>query len=241
MKILKNIVIVIVALIAVLAVVGLLLPGTSKIERSVVIQAPAEVIFDQVNDLKKNEAWTPWKDPTMKVTYGPVSEGKGAMSSWTSKDMGNGTMTIVESVPSSKIDVDLDFGNMGTAKAFWTFAPEGDGVKVTETMTSEAGMNPAKRWMGLMTDKMVGPYFEKGLASLKTVSESRAAEIKAEQAATQQAAVSPNDEAAPGAAGTSPVAPATAPNAVPSAPSVPASATPVAPMVTPAPSGTAAP
>lgn len=206
MKILKNIVIVIVVLVAVLALVGLLLPGTSKIERSVVIQAPAEVAFDQVNDLKKNEAWSPWKDPTMKITYGSVTEGKGAMSSWSSKDMGNGTMTIVESVPASKIDLDLDFGSMGVAKALWTFAPEGDGVKVTETMTSEAGMNPAKRWMGLLSDKMVGPYFEKGLAALKTVSESRAAEIMAEQAASRQAAAGAVDEAAPGAAGTSPVA-----------------------------------
>ena len=218
MKILKNIVIIIVALVAVLALVGLLLPSTSKIERSVVIQAPAEVIFDQVNDLKKNEAWSPWKDTTMKLTYGPITEGKGAMSSWSSKDMGNGTMTIVESVPASKIDLDLDFGSMGGAKAFWAFVPEGDGVKVTETMTSDAGMNPAKRWMSLLSDKMVGPYFEKGLAALKTVSESRAAEIKAEQAASQQAAASAVDEAAPGAAGTSPTA---APSATP-APAAPA-------------------
>lgn len=220
MKILKNIVILIVALVVVMALVGLLLPSTSKIERSVVIQAPAEVIFDQVNDLKKNEAWSPWKDPTMKLTYGPVTEGKGAMSSWSSKDMGNGTMTIVESVPSSKIDLDLDFGSMGSAKALWTFAPEGEGVKVTETMTSDAGMNPAKRWMSLLSDKMVGPYFEKGLAALKTVSESRAAEIKAEQAATQQAAAAPTtDEAAPGAAGTTPAAPSATP--APAAPAAP--------------------
>ena len=228
MKILKKIVIVIVALIAVMALVGLLLPSASKIERSVVIQAPAEVIFDQVNDLKKNEAWTPWKDTTMKLTYGPITEGKGAMSSWSSKNMGNGTMTIVESVPSSKIDLELDFGSMGGAKAFWSFVPEGDGVKVTETMTSDAGMNAAKRWMSLLSDKMVGPYFEKGLAALKTVSESRAAEIKAEQAASQQAAASAVDEAAPGAPGTSPTSPVAAPSAAPATPA-PAAAAPAAP------------
>jgi hypothetical protein len=209
MKILKNIVIVLVVLVAVLALVGMLLPRVSKVERSTVVQAPAEVIFDQVNDLKKNEAWSPWKDPTMKLTYGPVTEGKGAVSSWSSKDMGNGTMTIVESVPSSAIDVDLDFGSMGRAKALWTFASGGDGVKVTETMTSDAGMNPFKRLMSLMSDKMVGPYFEKGLASLKQISEARAAEIKAEQAATQQASVTPVDEAATATPAGTP-APATA-------------------------------
>lgn len=205
MKILKKIVFALVILIAAMAVIGLVaLPRTSKVERSVVIQAPADVIFDQVNDLKKNEAWSPWKDSTMKLTYGSVTEGKGAQSMWTSKNMGNGTMTIEESVPSSALKIDLDFGSMGKAKALWSFLPEGEGVKVTEVMASDAGMNPAKRWMSLLSDKMVGPYFEKGLASLKQVSETRAAALKAEQAATQQAAAAPAEE--------------TAPNAVPAAP-----------------------
>ncbi len=214
MKILKNIIIALVVLVAALAVIGLLLPSVSKVQRSAVITAPADVIFDQVNDLKKNEAWSPWKDPTMKLTYGAVTEGKGAMSSWTSKDMGNGTMTISESVPASSINVDLDFGGMGKALATWTFVPEGDAVKVTEIMTSNAGMNPFKRWMSLASDKMVGPYFERGLASLKTVSEARAAEIEKEKAATAQASATPADEekAAPGAA-TPAVAPAAKPKA----------------------------
>ncbi|MEO7426294.1 MAG: SRPBCC family protein [Fibrobacteria bacterium] len=188
MKILKNIILALIALFVLMAVIGLVaLPRQSAVSRSTVIQAPAEVIFDQVNDLKKNEAWSPWKDPTMKITYGPVTAGKGAVSSWTSKDMGTGSMTIEESVPPSTINVGLDFGAMGTAKALWTFVPEGDGIKVTEVMASDAGMNPAKRWMSLMSDRMVGPYFEKGLASLKQVSEARAAEIKVEEEAAAKA------------------------------------------------------
>ncbi len=204
MKILKNIILGLVVLVVLMAAIGLVaLPRQSAVTRSLVIQAPAEVIFEQVNDLKKNEAWSPWKDSTMKIVYGPVTEGKGAVSSWTSKDMGNGSMTIEETVPSSSITIGLDFGAMGRAKALWSFAPEGDAVKVTEVMASDAGMNPAKRWMSLLSDRMIGPYFEKGLASLKDVSEARAAQLKAEQAATMQAAAAPAEEAAPaGAAAT---------------------------------------
>ena len=210
MKIVKNIVLGLIILVAVLAIIGLVaLPKVSNVERSLVINAPAEVIFDQVNDLKKADVWSPWKDPTMKITFGPVTEGKGATTSWESEQMGKGTQTIEESVPASSIKIGLDFGSMGSAKALWAFTPEGDGVKVTETMVSDAGMNPIKRWMSLMSDKMVGPYFDKGLASLKQISETRAAEIKAEQAATQQAAAA---EAAPADAGaaaaTPPVTPA---------------------------------
>jgi ribosome-associated toxin RatA of RatAB toxin-antitoxin module len=195
MKIIKNLFLGLLALIILMSTIGLLaLPRVSVIERSLVMQAPAEVIYDQVNDLKKNVAWSPWKDPTMVITYGATTEGKGAMSSWVSEKMGNGTMTITETIPAQSIDIDLDFGAMGIAKSKWVFAAEGASVKVTETMTSDAGMNPAKRWMSLMSDKMVGPMFEKGLATLKEVSEARAAELKTEQA-TQQAAVAGPDEA----------------------------------------------
>lgn len=195
-KIVKNIVLGVIALIVLMSVIALVaLPSQSKVERSVVIAAPAEVVFDQVNDLKKNEAWSPWKDTTMKITYGPVTEGVGAKSSWTSRDMGNGAMTIEETVPFSSIKIDLDFGSMGKAKALWSFVPGDDGVKVTEVMASDAGMNPAKRLMSLLSDHFVGPYFEKGLAALKQVSETRAAELRAEQAATMQAAATPSEAA----------------------------------------------
>jgi ribosome-associated toxin RatA of RatAB toxin-antitoxin module len=189
MRIVKKIVLGLIILIAVFMGIGLLLPSGYKVERSTVINAPAEVVFDQVNDLKKNEAWSPWKDPTMRITYGPVTAGKGASSSWTSKDMGSGTQTIEESVPQSSIRTHLDFGDMGQAKAHWSFVPEGEGVKVTQGMSGDQGMNPVKRWFGLMMDNMIGPYFEKGLASLKQVSEARAAELKAQPAAQASAPV----------------------------------------------------
>jgi len=188
LKIIKNLFIALIVLIIALAMIGLLLPRVSNVTRATVVQAPAEVIFAQVNDLKKNEAWSPWKDPTMKLTYGPITEGKGAVSSWVSKNMGSGTMTIEESVPNSAINIGLDFGAMGQSKALWTFAPEGAGVKVTETMRNDAGMNPLRRWMNLGSEKWIGPYFERGLASLKQVSEARAGELLAEKAAADKAA-----------------------------------------------------
>jgi hypothetical protein len=195
MNIIKKIVYGLVAFFVIMAIGSFAVPRISHVERSLVMQAPASVIFDQVSDLKKNEAWSPWKDPTMKITYAPITEGKGASSSWVSEKMGSGTMTISETVPTSSINIDLDFGAMGTAKSVWTFATEGEAVKVTEVMTSDAGMNPVKRWMSLMTDMMVGPAFEKGLASLKEVSETQAAAIKVEQA-NQQAGVTPGEETA---------------------------------------------
>lgn len=208
MRFLKNVAIFMFVVITLLAVTGLLFrPRVTTVERSAVIAAPAEVVFDQVNDLKKADAWSPWKDSTMRVSYGPVTAGKGASSSWTSEQMGSGSQTIEESDPHEHILIHLDFGAMGTAKARWTFAPEGGGVRVTEAMISDAGMNPAKRWMSLMSDKMVGPFFEMGLASLRSVSEAEAARLKAESEA--QAAVAADTAAvAVPSANAAPVVPA---------------------------------
>jgi ribosome-associated toxin RatA of RatAB toxin-antitoxin module len=210
MKIVKNIVIGLAVFIAVLALVGFVLPREYKVERSTSIQAPAEVVFEQVNDLKKNEAWTPWKDPEMTVAYSPNSAGVGATSTWQRKKMGNGSQTIEESNPPTSIKTNLDFGPQGTAKVQWSSAQDGEATKVTQAMTGDQGNNPFKRWVGLGMNALLGKYFDQGLASLKQVSETRAAALKVEQAATQQAAL-----AVPAGEGAAPEAAAPAPAKAP--------------------------
>jgi hypothetical protein len=198
MRIIKKIVVALIVLIVVLAGIGFMLPSAYKVERSVTIAAPADVVFDQVNDLKKNEAWSPWmkNDPSLQITYSGPEAGKGATSTWTSKKSGNGSQTITESVPGKSIATFLDFGQMGNAQGGWAFSEEGGSTKVTQTMAGDAGKNPFRHLMNLAMDKMIGKYFEQGLNSLKDVSEKRAAEVQAEQAATRQAAIVPAEEPA---------------------------------------------
>ncbi len=208
MRIIKKLFIALVVLIVVLAGIGFMLPGAYRVERTTTIAAPADVVFEQVNNLKKNEAWSPWmkNDPTIKVSYSGPEAGVGAVSSWTSEHSGSGSQTIKESVPGQSLTTYLDFGKMGNANGIWTFAQDGEGTKVTQAMTGDQGKNPFKHLMNLAMDKMMGKYFEQGLASLKEVSEKRAAEVKAEQAATLQAAATPAEE--PAAAPATATAPA---------------------------------
>ncbi len=202
MRIVKNILIALIVLIVVLAGIGFMLPSAYKVQRSVTIAAPADVVFDQVNDLKKNEAWSPWmkNDSSLQITYSGPEAGKGATSAWTSKKSGNGSQTITESVPDKSINTFLDFGQMGNAQGAWAFSEEGGNTKVTQTMSGDAGKNPFRHLMNLAMDKMIGKYFEQGLNSLKDVSEKRAAEVQAEQAATRQAAAVPAEEPSANAA-----------------------------------------
>src|SRR5688572_21946770 len=73
--------------------------GGGQVTRSGKIAAPPAVVFAQVNDFDKWEAWSPWAkiDPAMKKTIeGPA--GVGASYHWVgNSDVGEGRMTITES------------------------------------------------------------------------------------------------------------------------------------------------
>src|SRR5260370_39998286 len=59
-------------------------PSNFSVSRSTTVAAPSEIVFEQVNDLHKWQARTPWAklDPKAKIVYeGPVA-GTGAAFAW---------------------------------------------------------------------------------------------------------------------------------------------------------------
>ena len=173
---LKTIAIVIAVLVAAVLVYTAMQPDTFHVERSIVIKAPPEKIFPNINGFHQWEAWSPWEkiDPAIKRTYSGAESGKGAAYGWQgNKDVGTGRMEIVESTPSSNVLIKIDFMEPfeGHDMVQFTLAPQGDGTKVTQAMY---GPNPfLAKLMGLFfsMDKMVGQKYEEGLASLKAIAE----------------------------------------------------------------------
>lgn len=153
---------------------GMLMPSQVSVSRDVVISAPPEKIFPHVANLKAFNAWSPWADldPDMKVEFSGAEDGVGQVMTWDSeKDMGSGSMKVVESVASEKLVTALDFGQMGAATARFDLAPEAGGTKVTWSMASELGNNPIARWFGPMIKSDVIEQYDKGLARLRVVAE----------------------------------------------------------------------
>jgi effector-binding domain-containing protein len=182
MSLLKKIGLGFLGFIALLIVVGFMLPGKTHVERSLVIKASAEPVFQQVNTLKNWEKWSPWHqiDPKMKLAYEGPEAGVGAKYIWTSNDdqVGNGTLTIKESTPNQFIKTAMDFGEMGTGFANYKFETVADGTKVTWSMDSNCDDMPwqyylPSKYMCLFMDGLVGKDFEKGLNNLKKVVESQ--------------------------------------------------------------------
>ena len=173
---LKTIAIVVVVLIAGVLAFAATKPDTFRVQRSASIKAPPEKIFAVLNDFKQWGAWSPWekKDPAMKRTFGAATAGKGAHYAWEgNKDVGTGSMTIAESVPSTKLAINLDFLKPIEAHniAEFTLTAQGDTTNVTWAMHGPANFMTKVIHVFMNMDKMVGPDFEAGLANLKAVAE----------------------------------------------------------------------
>lgn len=176
MKAVKNILLGLVALVVVLLVVGLLLPGTWKVERSIVINAPAARIYPLVADLRNG--WPKWSefqkaDPATTHEYSGPASGKGATDAWKSKKMGDGSSTIVAAEKNKRLEMDVKMVMMkNTDHGSFTFVPEGKATRVTWADAGDVGSNPVGHLFAkFLMDRMLGGYFEKSLASLKDLAE----------------------------------------------------------------------
>jgi uncharacterized protein YndB with AHSA1/START domain len=151
-------------------------PDSFRVERSTTIKAPPEKIFALINDLHQWEAWSPWEkiDPALKRTYGGAASGKGATYAWVgNKEVGAGSMEIVETAPPSKLLLKLDFTAPFEAHNMVEFSlvREGDAMRVTQAMFGPSPFISKLMSLVFSMDKMVGAKFEEGLANLKAIAE----------------------------------------------------------------------
>ena len=175
---LRKILIALAVIIVVFVVVVAVQPADFRITRTATIAAPPEAIFQQVNDLGKWEAWSPWAkiDPKAKMTFTGPQAGVGASFSWAgNSEVGEGNNTIVESKPSEMVKFRLEFIRpmKATNATEFTFQPEGGKTVVTWTMTGRNGFMGKAFGLFVNCDKMVGGDFEKGFASMKAIVEAK--------------------------------------------------------------------
>jgi effector-binding domain-containing protein len=180
MKFLKILGIILLILIVVFVVLALIAPKKYTVERSMVIDAPRQLVFNHVRYWRNWQAWSPWAelDPAMKVTVEGKDGEVGSVYHWQGdpKLSGKGEMTNTALKDNSEITYHLHFiepwesESDGYVRATDT---EG-GTQVTWAMYGESPIP----WNVLMLfssmDKMVGKEFEKGLGKLKALSEKEA-------------------------------------------------------------------
>ena len=165
-------IVVLLVLLAVLLGFAATRPDHFRIERSIVITAPAATVFMQLDDFHHWTAWSPWEDldPQLLHEYSGAARGVGAVYQWAgNRTAGSGRMEIVEVSAPARLRIKLDFMKPFEAHnlADFTVLAEGEHCRLSWAMHGPSPL--MARVMGLFfsMDKMVGADFERGLANLK--------------------------------------------------------------------------
>lgn len=167
----KKLIVGLILVVAGLFIYAAIAPSEFKIERSLEMAATPAQIYPHLANTKLANAWNPFlaADPEAQITYEGVEAGVGAKTSWASKKIGEGSATIIETIPNQKVKVRLDFVKpfVGSNIAEYSLLPIDARTKVTWAMTGHLNYFQRLVTIFLNPDKAVGAEFEKGLKSLK--------------------------------------------------------------------------
>jgi uncharacterized protein YndB with AHSA1/START domain len=131
-----------VSVIAIIAIIGWLLPVGHVASRSAVVAAPPQAVFDTITDVETFPVW--WKDIS-RVEMLPPENGRARFRQHSST--GAMVMEVIERTPPSRFvtriaDPDQQFGGTWT----WEIGPEGAGSRLTITERGEV-YNPIFRFI----------------------------------------------------------------------------------------------
>jgi effector-binding domain-containing protein len=162
--------------------VGMFLPRTVHVERSIGIDRPPSTVFALLNEFSTYSEWSPWlaRDPNTLYRYSGPASGKGARMNWAGDPrlVGSGWQEITESAPWSLVRMEMEFDQMGSASSYFQLDPIGQGVHLTwgfdmdlaEGQEFFSGLMMG--YFGLFFDGWIGTDYEQGLDRLKAFAES---------------------------------------------------------------------
>jgi hypothetical protein len=171
------------AVLALFIAVAATRPSAYRVERMLEVAAPAQVVFEVLNDLRQFAGiWVlfgaPFEsaDPDMQKTIEGPAAGVGQSCAWRGKGVGQGTLKIEQSVPGERIGVQLQFVKPMASKATLALTLAGAPGGSVVTWSMDGNHNFIGKAFGLVVnmDKALGADIEKALARLKTVAEGKA-------------------------------------------------------------------
>lgn len=148
--------------------------GSYDITQSRTIQAPPQVIFEQIEDFKNWENWNPWlEDESVTSTMGTQTQGVNGYYSFTD-EYGNGKMTINGIEPNTSISMDMFYDNGMTesnSEVTMKLIEVENGTKVIWNIKGEQGLldKVIGTLFGFNMEEEITPMYEKGLENLEQV------------------------------------------------------------------------
>jgi len=145
MKILKYLFFLILILIIGVAVYFGTQDGTFAVSESRIINAPVEVVYQNINDYKNWQSWGSWmEEESLRINYPENTVGEGASYSWKSND-GEGAMQTLAVIPNASLKQKIVFNGTLEDEGYpveWKLEPleNGTKTKVTWSMKGKLGL-----------------------------------------------------------------------------------------------------
>lgn len=183
MKALKIIGIILLILVVLIIVLGLIAPKKYEVERSVIINAPKELVFNHVVKFRNWNGWSPWaeKDSTMTYTVEGKDGEEGSVYKWVGdpKITGSGEITNTGVTPNEEMAYHLHFiiPFESESDGYNRVADAEGGTKVSWGMSGKNAFPMNIMFLFMSMDAMMGPDFERGLELLKGICEKEAAVV----------------------------------------------------------------
>lgn len=165
---------IVIALVALFFLLPLVMSNHYSIEKSILVNAPAEKCYDTVADLNKYRDWNPWSK--MEPEASKIIEGApktvGHSYKWEGKKIGTGILTVKNVNPFTSVELELEFIRPWKSIAVdsWTFESSGNQTKITWKNSGPLAY-PMARLMGPMISKNLNRQFEQGLQNIKQLCE----------------------------------------------------------------------
>lgn len=167
------------SLIVILFGVAACQPTEWKVERSVLINAPREKVWQIVSDLNRYNEWNPYArmDPEAKITVTGPAATLGSTYAWDGTNTGAGQMTTTWIEAGERIDFDLQFLRpmSVTNKASFIVGTQENPTKMTWVMNGThqgfTGLISRVLHLFMNMDALVGESFESGLSVLRDIAE----------------------------------------------------------------------
>lgn len=192
MKTLKIVGISVLSLIAIFFILALIAPKQYKAERTVLVEAPKEIIFKNVKYWNNWKKWSPWAemDPTMKITVEGEDGTVGSKYVWNGNPelTGNGEMTAILIKENEEFSYHLHFITPWESESMgYTRLNEKDGkIEVAWGFYGEFPYPSNIMLLFLDMQKEMQKDFDRGLELLKTISEKEVELLKAEDNASKE-------------------------------------------------------
>ncbi|KAA3650848.1 MAG: hypothetical protein DWP98_03820 [Bacteroidetes bacterium] len=176
MKILKWILIVLVAIIAIFLVYSSTQPNKAIVSESIEINKPAKVIYQELVNFPNWGNWSVWSkmDPDMKNVYSEKMGEVGSSSEWTSENpnVGSGKQEVVELRENEYMKLQMNFADWPGTKYAEFILKEQEGV-TTVTWTYEGSETPFYlNFTNGFIETMLAQNYKDGLVNMKSYMES---------------------------------------------------------------------